>query len=104
MNRFGSIFARHALPLQLALVGLALACAAFWPPSQGRMLLVPMLPGAADRMLAGAVDGGAQLLGDGPLPGSFVVTGAHPAIAAALRGRAILILAAPPALCGGAAA
>ena len=104
MNRFGSILARHALTAQLALVGLALACAAFWPPSQGRMLLVPMLPGAADRLLAQAIEGGARLLGDGPLPGSFVVTGTHPAIAAALRGRAILILAAPPALCGGAAA
>ncbi|NIJ66868.1 hypothetical protein FHR20_003844 [Sphingomonas leidyi] len=104
MNRFGSILARHALAAQLVLAGLAVACAAFWPPSQGRMLLVPMLPGAADHMLAQAIDSGAQLLGDGPLPGSFVVTGTHPAIASALRGRAILILAAPPALCGGAAA
>ncbi|OSZ63007.1 hypothetical protein CAP40_18270 [Sphingomonas sp. IBVSS2] len=104
MNRFGSILAHHALAAQLALAGLVVACAAFWPPSQGRMLLVPMLPGAADRMLAQAIDGGAQLLGDGPLPGSFVVTGTHFAIASALRGRAILILAAPPALCGGAAA
>ena len=104
MNRFGAILARHALTAQLALVGLALACAAFWPPSQGRMLLVPVLPGAADHMLAHAVGGGARLLGGGPFPGSFVVIGAHPAIASAHRGRAILILSAPPALCGSVAA
>ncbi len=101
MNRFGASLARHALSAQLALVGLALLCAAFWPPSQGRMLLVPMLPGAANSMLARAIDGGAQLLAGGPLPGSFVVSGNHFAIAAALGDEAVLILAAPPALCGG---
>lgn len=100
MDRFGVFIARHTLGAQVALVGMALACAAFWPPSQGRMLLVPMLPGATNHMLARAVDGGAQLLGSGPLPGSMVVAGTHLAIAAALRGEAVLILAAPPALCG----
>ncbi|WHU00879.1 MULTISPECIES: hypothetical protein [unclassified Sphingomonas] len=104
MNRFGVKLGRHALAAQLALVGLALVCAAFWPPSQGRMLLVPMLPGTANPMLVRAIDGGAQLLGGGPLPGSMVVTGAHAALAVALRGKAVLILAAPPALCGGPAA
>ena len=104
MNRFGGMLARHALGAQIALVGVALLCAAFWPPSQGRMLLVPALPGAANHMLARAIDGGAQLLGSGPIPGSFVVTGNHLAVASALTGTAVLILAAPPALCGGAAA
>lgn len=104
MDRFGVILARHALWAQLALVALALLVAAFWPPGQGRMLLMPMLPGAANHMLARAIDGGAQLLGEGPIPGSFVITGSHIAIASALAGEAVLILAAPPALCGGAAA
>jgi hypothetical protein len=98
------MLARHALSAQLALVLGALVCAAFWPPSQGRMLLVPVLPGAANHMLARAVDGGAQLLGSGPVPGSFVISGSHLAIASALTGEAVLILAAPPTLCGGAAA
>ena len=104
MNRIGVIFGRHALGAQLALVAVTLVCAAFWPPSQGRMLLVPLLPGAADHMLAGAVEGGAQLLGSGPVPGSFVISGDHLSVASALSGQAILILAAPPALCGGPAA
>ncbi|MFS2112400.1 hypothetical protein ACCC88_22130 [Sphingomonas sp. Sphisp140] len=104
MNRIGVIFARHALGAQLALVAVALVCAAFWPPSQGRMLLVPLFPGSANHMLAGAIDGGAQLLGSGPFPGSFVISGDHLPVASALSGQAILILAAPPALCGGPAA
>ncbi|NYT42932.1 hypothetical protein HZY97_19315 [Sphingomonas sp. R-74633] len=98
------MLARHALSAQLALVLLALLCAAFWPPAQGRMLLVPVSSGAATHMLARAVDGGAQLLGTGPIPGSFVITGSHLAVASALTGEAVLILAAPPALCGGVAA
>jgi hypothetical protein len=104
MNRFGGILARHALSAQLALVAVALACAAFWPPAQGRMLLVPVLPGAANHMLARAVDGGAQLLGQGPVPGSFVILGSHLAISSALTDQAVLILAAPPVLCGSVAA
>jgi hypothetical protein len=104
MNRFGVMLARHALGAQLGLVAMALVCAAFWPPSQGRMLLVPVLPGAANHMLAHAVDGGAQLLGQGPLPGSFVILGSHLPIASAFAGEAVLILAAPPALCGSIAA
>ena len=102
MNHFGAILARHALGAQLALVAMALGCAAFWPPSQGRMLLVPVVPD--NHLLARAVDGGALLLGSGPIPGSFVVTGRHRLLAAALRGKGVLILAAPPALCGGASA
>lgn len=104
MNRFGATLARHALSAQLALVVLVLACAAFWPPSQGRMLLVPLLPGAEDQMLGRAIDGGAQVLAGGPLPGSFVISGNHLAVATAIGNRAVLILAAPPALCGGPAA
>lgn len=98
------MLARHALSAQLAVVAVALACAAFWPPSQGRMLLVPLFPGASNHMLAHAVDGGAQLLGSGPFPGSVVVSANRLALASALGGNAVLILAAPPALCGSAAA
>jgi hypothetical protein len=101
MTRLGSTLSRYALSAQLSLVALTLACAAFWPPAEGRMLLVPLTPDAADHMLARAIDGGAQLLGSGPLPGSMVVTGTHVTVASALQGRAVLILAAPPALCGG---
>jgi len=104
MDRIGVMLARHALSAQLVLVAMALACAAFWPPAEGRMLLVPVFPGAAQHMLAGAVEGGAQLLGSGPIPGSFVITGNHLAVTAAMGGKAVLILAAPPALCGGPAA
>lgn len=100
MNRFGAMLGRHALGAQLALVVVALLCAAFWPPNQGRMLLVPVLPGTAGPMLAHAIDGGAQLLGSGPIPGSFVISGSHVAITSALAGEAVLVLAAPPALCG----
>lgn len=104
MDRFGVFLARQALLAQLALAAFALLCAAFWPPAEGRMLLMPVTGGASNHMLARAIDGGARLLGEGPIPGSFVITGSHLAIASALSGEAVLIVAAPPALCGGATA
>lgn len=100
MNRFGAIFGRYALGAQIALAGAALALAALWPPATGRMILLPLLPETEMPILVRAVNGGALVLGAGPLPHSHVVSGRRAAIASALRGSAVLILAAPPVLCG----
>ncbi|MBO9714978.1 MAG: hypothetical protein J7495_18850 [Sphingomonas sp.] len=82
----------------MALAGLVLL--ALWPPVRGAMIVVPLSGQAADAVLA--LEGGARLLGEGPLPGSLVVTGNRVKLAAALKGRALL-LAAPAMLCGAAA-
>lgn len=73
---------------------------AFWPPAQGRMLLVPVAAGS-DRSLVGTViDRGGRLLGVGPLPGSLVVSGDSGRIARGLLAHGVLTVAAPAAACG----
>jgi hypothetical protein len=93
-------FSRLLVTGQITGVLLALAALAFYPPAAGRMLLVPLSAAAAARLAPLAVSGGAALVAAGPLRGSLVVAGERQRISAAFERYAVLILAAPPALCG----
>ncbi|RYG22688.1 MAG: hypothetical protein EON93_24865 [Burkholderiales bacterium] len=84
----------------MMLVVIVLGMVGLYPPAQGKMLLVPIWPGAAQGMLARATQQGALLIGSGPLPNSFVVSGSRAAIAEAMLDHGVLLLAAPPTGCG----
>lgn len=86
----------------MAQVVVAFGVLAFYPPATGNMLLVPIWPGAGHDMVARATDGGALLIGRGPLPGSFVISGDRGAIAAAMLAHGVLPIAAPASGCGAA--
>jgi hypothetical protein len=90
---------RCLVALQLALAAALPAALAFAPPAEGRMILVPLWPQAADRLVARSAAAGARLVGHGPLPRSLVVSGRRAALAPAMAA-GVLILAAPPAGCG----
>ena len=81
---------------QLAIAGLALLLAAFAPPAQGRMLLVPL----DGRPVSGAIIYRlrATPLTAGPLPGSRVVEGQR-RLLSGLWSRGVVVLAAPAAAC-----
>lgn len=96
-HRFLSIAAPVAGQCAAVLCGLALL--AFRPPAEGRMLLMPLGTAGASDMVAHAIDGGAMLVGRGPLPGSVIVSGSLARISARVTG-AVLILSAPPGGCG----
>lgn len=76
----------------------AFAILAFWPPERGPMLLVPASGDPVEAINA-AVAGGAALIGQGPVPGSIVVSGDRGRISDGIVGRAMLLVAAPPAGC-----
>ena len=84
----------------LVLQGLILSVAAFTfallPPDKGPILLLSLNGHGA----TGLIGPDLKLLGAGRLPGSLVVTGAHPSFMDALAGHAVLILPAVPLLCG----
>ena len=94
------ILAAQILPLQLVLVVAGLAALALYPPAQGRMILVPVWPGAAAHLAANVIDRGGLLVEGGPLPGSLVVSGNRGAIAPFMLAHGVLVLAAPAAGCG----
>ncbi|MBC9034941.1 hypothetical protein IAG41_21325 [Sphingomonas sp. JC676] len=98
--RFSAAFFRHAVAAQIACVVGAMLFAALYPPARGKMILIPIWPGAERGMLALAIDEHALLIGQGPLSNSFVVFGERSAIAAGMLRRGVLVLAAPPAACG----
>lgn len=85
--------------VQLALAVLALTVVTFTPPSQGRMLLVP-LDGQPVSEATMAEMRATPLL-RGPLPGSWVVEGERQRLSG-LWARRVLVLAAPAALCSSA--
>jgi hypothetical protein len=91
---------RGIVRVQLTLIVVLLATLALYPPASGKMILVPLWPGAANGMLARATRDGATLVGAGPLPLSFVIAGRRAAIAPPMLVHGVLILAAPPAGCG----
>lgn len=84
----------------LALQGLILSVAALafalLPPDKGPILLLSLNGQGA----AGLIGPDVKLLGAGRLPGSLIVTGAHPSFVDALTGHAVLVLPAIPLLCG----
>lgn len=85
---------------QLLLIVLGLAALAFFPPAQGRMIIVPLRAEDGSGALNLALSAGARLVGPGPLRGSFVIEARRASISAALKGSRALLLAAPPAGCG----
>jgi len=96
-------FPRLLVSLQIAGTLLALSALAFHPPAIGRMLLIPLTDAAAARIASRAVSGGAALIATGPVHGSLVVSGERGKLSAAFADNAVLIFAAPPAICGAAA-
>jgi hypothetical protein len=94
LNRFSPIVAG-----QLALGVTALLLVAFTPPAQGRMLLIPL---NGDPISTAMIESHhATLLKPGPLRGSWVVEGRRAALAGLFSSQAIIVLAAPDAICGG---
>lgn len=93
-------------PMALVQIGAVVAAMigfAFAPPARGRMLLVPLSPAAAAALPAAAVNGGAKLLGSGPVAGSLVVMAERARLNAVSPADGVIILSAPPLLCGAAA-
>jgi hypothetical protein len=97
---FGVSIARSAVTFQVAVIMAAMLFGALYPPSRGKMILVPVWPGAGHGMLALAIDRHALLVGSGPLPGSFVISGDRAVMTGAMLRHGVLVLAAPPAACG----
>ncbi|MBO9377714.1 hypothetical protein GG804_13140 [Sphingomonas histidinilytica] len=94
-------------PLTLAQIGMVVAVMlglAFAPPARGRMLLVPLSTRAAAMLPAAAVDGGARLLGAGPFRGSLVIVADRKRLGGVSLADGMIILSAPPLLCGAAEA
>jgi len=87
--------------VQIGAVVAAMVGLAFAPPARGRMLLIPLSPRAATALPAAVVDGGAKLLGTGPVPGSLVVMADRARLGAVSLADGVIILSAPPSLCGG---
>nr|WP_047166645.1 hypothetical protein [Sphingomonas sp. Y57] len=87
--------------VQIGAVVAAMIGLAFAPPARGRMLLVPLSAAAAARLPAAALADGAKLLGAGPVPGSLVVVADRAQLGKVSPGDGVIILSAPPLLCGG---
>ncbi|WP_022671921.1 hypothetical protein [Novosphingopyxis baekryungensis] len=85
---------------QLALILFGLLALAFWPPQEGRLIVVPLTRAAASELLPRALTGQSRLIGSGPLGGSYILWGRRGAVQDALRGQASLVFAAPRSGCG----
>ena len=85
---------------QAGLAVLGLAVLVFLPPAQGRMLLVPLTPTAAHRLVGFALDRDALLVASGPVPGSLVVEGRRRDLLGSGLARRILVLASARNGCG----
>ncbi len=94
------LYASLLILAQLAIASAGLAIVAFYPPSQGRILLLPLTQAARGTVIRLAVDRGARLVARGPLPGSMIVAGHRDAFAGALFGSGIVALASPAGGCG----
>lgn len=88
------------LPIQLGLVLVAGPVFALAPPTQGRILLVPLLPGSDAHLAADMVDRGARLIAVGPTGGSLVVDGDRARIMPGLLSRGIIPMSAVLVDCG----
>ncbi|MGN6820381.1 MAG: hypothetical protein ACTHJR_17085 [Sphingomonas sp.] len=88
------------LPIQLGAVFCAVLVFALAPPAQGRMLLVPILPGSGAHLAADAIDRGAHLVAPGPAPGSIVVDGTRSRIVPGMLWRGVIPMTAVFVDCG----
>lgn len=89
-----------AILAQAAAAVAAMLALPMWPPASGKLLLVPITGGDANDMARIALDGGAALIGAGPLPGSLVVAGDRAELVAHIPNIAALVTAAPATACG----
>lgn len=94
------VFSHPTFLLQATAAAAACAALTLWPPSSGKLLLVPIGGQSVDVVAKVALAGGAPLLGRGPLPGSLVVVGERAKIAREIKSWDIILMAAPPAGCG----
>ena len=88
------LFAQGAFSL-VALLAVALA-----PPQSGGMILIPLTPHAARLVAKLALEGGASLSSNGPVPGSIIVVGDRDARIVPLLREGIVTLAASSKGCG----
>jgi hypothetical protein len=95
------VFARISpmVATQLALALSALLLVAFAPPAQGRMLLISLDGETIPPAMILARN--ATPLKPGPIGGSWVVEARRDALAGLFASEAIIVLAAPDAICGG---
>ena len=85
---------RAILALQTAAIGLILVALPFYPPAQGRILIIPIGAQSSATLLPRLLASGARLVDRGPIAGSYIVDGTHPAL------HDVIIIAAPQAGCG----
>ena len=93
-------FSGTLLAVQLVAVVTSLGAIAFYPPASGKMILVPIWPGAERGLAARAIEAGGQLVDRGPLPHSLVISGLRSTIAPAMLSSGVLIVSAPASGCG----
>lgn len=91
------------IPAQVAAAVIGLFGLTIWPPVSGNILLVPLTINDSNAVAKAALASGALLVGRGPFRGSLVVFGNRSSIARQSGSWNILVLAAPPAGCGGGA-
>lgn len=94
------VFSHPLLLLQATAAATACAALTLWPPSSGKLLLVPLGGESIGEVAEVALAGGAPLLGRGPFPGSLIVVGERANVARQINSWSIIIMAAPPAGCG----
>lgn len=85
---------------QLVLTACAIPALALAPPVEGRILLLPLTPGSADRLAARAIATGARLVSVGPTAGSLIVAGPRARLVPAMLAAGVLPLAADALACG----
>ena len=75
------------------------ALLALVPPAEGNILIIPVVPVRAEHSLVWALPAGALLMGNGFLPGSYVVRGSRSALLGPALANGALLLSAPAAGC-----
>jgi hypothetical protein len=88
------------LGIQCLFAGGLVAVMPFLPSDKAPVLLVPFDGEAAGSLAGAAIASGSLILSPGPLAGSLVVKGQPARLRRALGQARVLMLAAPPAICG----
>ncbi len=85
--------------VQIVAVSTMLAALAFWPPSSGAMMVVPLKAMSQASLLNVALGHQATLLGEARLSGFLIVSGDRETLAPAFWNAKALLVAVPPPLC-----
>ena len=91
---------RVVLPLQIGAAIVAVPALALAPPTQGRMLLIPIWPGSETHLAADEIARGVRLVAPGPFRGSLVVDGARATVTNGMLARGVLTISAAGLACG----